>query len=119
MAGEQGLRLLSDASVSLSESVVWLRLGVGEARLGMDTEEKKGKESGSCPDREPDFDLDSLDISRENEARRNFGKYFGDLDLGSADAASLSGLRSLLSPSRISSTASSTEDTLDRPWCLQ
>ena len=47
VVGEHGLMLGSPASVSLSESVVWLRLGVGEARLGMDTEEKNGKESGS------------------------------------------------------------------------
>ena len=68
------------------------------------------------PDSDPDLDF-SLEMSLEKEARRKRGRYLGDLDLGSAEV-----LRSLLSPemmtsSLMSSSASSTEDTLD--WCLQ
>ena len=93
---------------------------VGELRLGTDTELKKGRESGSW---EEDCDLVlsvDLEISLEKEVRRNLGRYLGDLDLATVSPRTQSVLALasvLLAPqsAMMSSTASSTEDTLLRP----
>ena len=99
-------RRLTSSSDSVWEGEVW-----GELRLGMETELKKGRETGS-PVSEPDLDL-SLEISREKELLRNFGRlYFGDLDLDSGVASVFFG--DLTEPLMMSSKASSTEDTLER-----
>ena len=72
----------------------------------------------SPPDREPVLDL-SREISRENEDRRNLGKYFGDLDLDSSVSALVFSI-ALLEPRSMSSMTSSTstEETLDKGWAV-
>ena len=73
-------------------------------------------ETGSPPDREPVLDL-SREIRREKEDLRNFGKYFGDLDLDSSASAPVFSI-ALLEPRIMSSMTSSipTDDTLDKGW---
>ena len=88
--------------------------GVGELRLGMETELKNGRdEAGSWLLR--DLDL-SLEINLENEVLRNFGRYLGDLDFASLEASEFD---LFLADSLRMSSASSTEDTFESPWFLQ
>ena len=68
----------------------------------------------SPPDSEPVLDL-SREISRENEERRNLGKYFGDLDLDSSASGPVFSI-ALLEALMMSSM--STEDTLDKGWAV-
>ena len=76
----------------------------------MDTELKNGRDIGSCV-KELDLFL-SLEINFENEVLRNFGRYFGDFDLGSAETSEFDLF--FAASLKMSSTASSTEETFDK-----
>ena len=108
-------QFLSQYSPSWGSSIMswWEGEKVGELRLGMETELKKGRDTGWSPLRDPDLDL-SLEINRENEVLRNLGKlYFGDFDFDSVEDSVLS---CAFADPRMMSSIASTEDTLDRGW---